>query len=287
MFKSALLFASISLLIFGDLNAQDSSVFQPRMVDNSFYVTWGYNRAHYRRSDISLKGDGFDFTIYNVSAHDRPDVFKADVYLNPLKFTIPQFNFRMGYFLNERWSVSAGWDHMKYVIDTPTEVTIDGYIDPALSDKYGRQYSNEQFILPSDLLLYEHTDGLNFARLGIEHHSPVLASNNQQLRLDFVLGASLGLMLPWTDVRFLDKRYEQWVHLAGYGISGQMGLKLKFRNIFFLQYQSQHGFMNMSDVLLLDGEGQAKQKIVFQESSVTLGAHIPIYIKKKVDRKKD
>jgi len=117
----------------------------------SFYVNWGYNRSYYRNTDIEFKGKGFDFTMEDVSAHDLPEEFSAKIYLNPLKFTIPQFDFRIGYFINEKYSVSLGWDHMKYRITETQSVRLSGTIDESVSEQYAGQYDDQAFLLtPAD-----------------------------------------------------------------------------------------------------------------------------------------
>ena len=63
-----------------------------------FYVYWGGNRETFSKSDIRFKGADYDFTLYDVEAHDKPKGWHVD-YVNPGRMTIPQTNFRMGYFL--------------------------------------------------------------------------------------------------------------------------------------------------------------------------------------------
>jgi len=69
------------------------------------FIYWGYNRAYYNKSDIHFKGDGYDFTLYDVEAKDMPEPFDADVYFNIKKLSIPQFNFRAGYFFSDNWLI--------------------------------------------------------------------------------------------------------------------------------------------------------------------------------------
>jgi hypothetical protein len=65
-----------------------------------FFFYWGGNRGYYSTSDIRFTGADYDFTLNNATAHDRPKGYHID-YINPSKITIPQTNFRMGYFFND------------------------------------------------------------------------------------------------------------------------------------------------------------------------------------------
>ncbi|MFM7104571.1 MAG: hypothetical protein ACKOW8_03550, partial [Flavobacteriales bacterium] len=102
----------IVLLIGSKVIAQNTSK-DALEKERQFYVTWGYNRAFYKPSDIHFKGDGYDFTLRQARAEDLPEKF-SDIYFNINQFTVPQFQFRLGYYFSKNTAVSAGWDHMKY-----------------------------------------------------------------------------------------------------------------------------------------------------------------------------
>jgi len=62
------------------------------------YVIWGWNRGSYSNSDITFKGDNYNFTLHDVKAKDKVSPFTFHDYFNPTRVTIPQTNFRLGYF---------------------------------------------------------------------------------------------------------------------------------------------------------------------------------------------
>src|ERR1043165_81987 len=64
------------------------------------YVYWGYNRDFYSRSNIHFRSPDYDFTVYKVKASDRPSSF-GDVYFDPTRMSIPQYNYRFGYFITD------------------------------------------------------------------------------------------------------------------------------------------------------------------------------------------
>ena len=94
-----------------------------------FFVYWGWNRANYSDSDIHFTGNNYDFTLSDVTAQDRQTPFSFNDYLNPGRITIPQNNYRIGYFLKEHYTISIGVDHMKYVMDADQTVKINGEIN--------------------------------------------------------------------------------------------------------------------------------------------------------------
>lgn len=237
-----------------------------------FWFKWGYNRSSYNDSDIHFKGKGYDFTLYDVRAHDMPEPFDAKIYLHPLKLTIPQFNCRVGFFLNERFSVSAGWDHMKYRLADDQRLRISGTIEPGASEFYAGTYDQDILYMTRDFLRYEHSDGFNFVRIGAEYFHPVWANKKQTVEASLKVGAYVGAMFPWTDVRLFGNYSRNWIHLAGYGLSTVSGWRVDFLKHFFIEAQAQYGWSHLSDVLLEgNSDARADQKIVFFERSLTLG----------------
>lgn len=92
------------------------------------FVYWGWNRDHYSTSDIKFRGADYRFTLYDVKADDKPKPFGI-YFLKLDELTIPQTNFRIGYFLKEHYTVSIGLDHMKYVMRNDQTVRMNGVIN--------------------------------------------------------------------------------------------------------------------------------------------------------------
>ena len=72
------------------------------------YVIWGWNRANFSDSDIHFKGENYEFTLHDVKAKDKVNAFTFRDYVNPGRITIPQTNFRIGYFFHDNYTVSIG-----------------------------------------------------------------------------------------------------------------------------------------------------------------------------------
>ena len=120
-----LLFLCLSLTFFTNSSAQNTGNYNK----GDIYSYWGWNWSWYSKSDIHFKGDNYDFTIHNVSAQDRQTAFTLDKYLNPSSMTIPQYNFRVGYFIKKNIDISFGIDHMKYVMQQDQLSRISGFIE--------------------------------------------------------------------------------------------------------------------------------------------------------------
>lgn len=260
------------LIFFLLLSLLGSSQKERNPIETSFtkkgrmYFSWGYNRSHYARSTINFTGPGYDFTIKDAVATDRPSPFDPNVYFSITKLSIPQFNLRAGYFLTDNLAITVGYDHMKYVLDNTQTAKVSGTIDASASKKYEGTYNNDLTEIKNDLVRFEHTDGLNYASVDLEYHGNFWQTNNQKFGLDFVFGAGAGVVVPKTNAMLFNTRGTDAFHLAGGGFSGNMGARFYFLKHFYLQGTGKTGFLFMPNIATNAlAEDKASQTINFFE----------------------
>lgn len=218
-----------------------------------FYVHWGYNHSWYGKSDINFKGPGYDFTLKDVVAHDRQSKFGWD-WINPSEISIPQYNLRVGYFIADNYSISIGWDHMKYVMDIPQTVSITGHIDAEISNPgiptgdYAGVYNGEMLNVKSDMLTFEHTDGFNYANVEVERYDDLWVAPSHKTSLTLETGLGAGLVVPRTDVRLFGVGENNYWNVAGYGVSVKAGLKFYITRGLYLQNTTKLGTTKLTSI---------------------------------------
>ncbi|MEJ5054548.1 hypothetical protein [Sphingobacterium sp. MYb382] len=262
------------------------SIFNPknhRIQSNNgrFYVHWGYNFSWYNKSDIRFRGPGYDFTLHDVKAGDRPSKLSLD-YINPAQITIPQFNFHFGYFINDNYSISLGWDHMKYVVETPQSVKFTGYADKTVSDPgvpsgvFGDTKSGDMVYLNPDDFKYEHTDGYNFATVALERYDDIWVAPAGKMYLTMQTGVEAGLIIPRSDVRIFGEGKNHFWNIAGYGGAAKVGAQFHFNKRLYLQGSFKTGWTDMRTIPTTGRKGidKASQKIWFYENYWVLGFKI-------------
>lgn len=238
----------------------------------NMYIYWGWNREWYANSALHLKGDGYDFVLKNVSARDRQSPFNAKLYLNPSSATIPQYNFRVGYFINDKFNISLGVDHMKYIVIQNQTVNIVGNINNSKTD-YNGQYKGESIVLKEELLKLEHTDGLNFINIDLRRSHDCWSTN--KVAFNVLAGLGAGILLPRTDATVLGKPRHDEFHLSGFGISGVVGINVSICKYFFIQSEYKIGYISMPDILTTyEAADRADQKILFSQYNVVFGSNI-------------
>lgn len=238
-----------------------------------FYVYWGGNRETFSKSDIRFKGADYDFTLYDVVAHDKPKGWHVD-YVNPARMTIPQTNLRIGYFINDHYNISIGFDHMKYVMNNDRRVQYSGAYPNAGS--YGENPVGNELTLTEDFLLFEHTDGLNYVNTEIARVDDISGllglPNTDMFQINTVGGLGVGLLYPKTNTTLLGKDRHDDFHISGYGLSAKVGLNFTFLKHFFIQTELKGGYINMNDIKTTQSSADsASQEFWFLQRIITVG----------------
>jgi len=237
----------------------------------NFSIYWGWNRAAFTTSDIQFKGENYNFTLENVVGKDRQSAFDSRLYFNPKTMTIPQYNLRLGYFVHDKYQLSIGTDHMKYVVQAYQNVKINGYIS-GTGTMYDGTYSDDVVKLEKDFLQFEHTDGLNYANIEFRRFDVVLGRKNIAFAFNEGLGA--GILLPRTNTTLMNnERYDEF-HLSGYGINCVLAANLTFFKYFFVQMEWKGGFINMPDIRTTQSPAdRASQRFLFSQYNMVFGAN--------------
>lgn len=243
-----------------------------------FFISWGGNRESFSRSDITFKGDDYNFTIKDASAKDRPKGWHID-YINPKRITIPQTNAKIGYFISNNYSVSLGLDHMKYVLNVNNIKTINGQINLPASEpgsQFNGTYNNEDFFISEDFLEFEHTNGLNYIYAEFARHDNISSvfniKNTDKFQINITEGIGAGILYPKTNTSLLQKeRYDEF-HLSGYGISLNAGLNFTFFKHFFMQLDLRGGYINMPDIRTTSNSNEsASQNFLYLQRVISFG----------------
>jgi hypothetical protein len=238
-----------------------------------FFILWGGNRENYTQSDVRFWGKDYDFTIDNMVAHDKGKGFSLD-YINPARLTIPQNNLKIGYFINDHYSIAIGTDHMKYVMYQDRAVNVVGHYPNAGS--YGETLPDNQILLTSDFLQYEHTDGLNFVNTELSRHDDISTffriKNTDKIQINLIEGIGTGILFPKTNTTLLGKARHDDYHISGYGVSLKSALNITFLKYFYVQGELKGGYINMSDIRTTSSkEDRAAQDFFFLQRILYLG----------------
>ena len=266
-------------LMVSSMFAQEEIEYSKTSNKGKFFFYWGWNRASYSNSNISFKGANYDFTLQDVVAKDRITQFSFTDYINPLNITNPQTNFRIGYFLSDNYTVSIGFDHMKYVVQSYQTVKINGEINAGTP--FDGIYVNDEIDLTNEFLLMEHTDGLNYVNVEVKRFDEIghlLGMNDENLKLNIAEGIGAGFLYPRTDIKLFNQEARDEFQISGWGVSIGAGLNLTFFKHFFIQSDLKYGYINMPNIRTTSNpEDTAKQSFTFFEKTIVFGAKFNLF----------
>ena len=243
------------------------------MAEGTAFVSWGYNRTAYTKSNINFVGTGYNFTLRGVKAVDRPST-KLSEYVSPDKITVPQFNFRIGYNFANYWNISLGYDHLKYVMVHGQEYLLDGKINSGIDPNWSGSYADEIVKTEESQFHYENTNGQNYIRAEITRVRNITRNNRDNFTISTLFGASTGMILSFNDFTFGGRKDVATVSLSGVGLSAHTGLRFEFFKHFFLQTNVALGVLIQNHVKTrpIDYSAYARQRFGYIEGSLVLGA---------------
>ena len=244
-----------------------------------FFVSWGGNRESYTKSDVTFTGKDYNFTIDNMAAKDKPKGWHVD-YINPMRMTIPQTNFRLGYFVSDHYSVTIGVDHMKYVMTQNQIANVTGSVNlptGAAGAIHNGIYNNTPVNFADEtFLIYEHTDGLNYVNTEVWRHDDISSlfkiTNTDKIQVNLTEGVGVGVLYPKTNTTLLGKSRHDDFHVSGYGTSVKAGLNVTLFKHFYIQGELKGGYINMQDIRTTQSsDDKASQDFFFFQRIIAFG----------------
>jgi hypothetical protein len=276
--KIKIVTAIVLLLVSGKMVSQEP-VDEKITNKGKFFAYWGWNRGTYSNSDIHFKGENYDFTLSDVTANDRPTKLGLNPYFRLDRITIPQTNYRIGYFFKENYTISIGADHMKYVMNEDQNVVINGSINTG--SIYDKVYNNESIKLVEEFLAFEHTDGLNYINVELKRFddfSYLFGIDSKNFQLNLTEGIGAGFLFPKSNIKLLNKeRYDEF-HVAGWGVSASVGVNITFLKHFFIQSDVKAGYIKMSNIRTTKSTlDSASQSFSFIENIIMFGGRFRLF----------
>jgi hypothetical protein len=274
---------SIILILFISINsfAQNDSIKKERYTAHNkgkFTISWGGNRGYFTDSDITFKGDNYNFTIDNATAHDKPKGWHID-YVNPARMTIPQTNFKLGYYITDKYMISIGVDHMKYVMTQNQTANMSGVIDYPLthpSSQFNGVYNGDPTVMTEDFLMFEHTDGLNYINTEFARQDDISSwfgiKNTDKFQVNINEGVGIGVLYPKTNTTLMGQERHDDFHISGFGSSLRAGINLVFFKYFTIEGSLKGGYINMPDIRTTKSSADsASQEFFFAETIISFG----------------
>jgi hypothetical protein len=271
---SAILFLFVSFNSF----AQNDSIKKERYTAHNkgkFTISWGGNRGYFTDSDITFKGNDYNFTVENAKSHDKPKGWHVD-YITPGRMTIPQTNFKLGYFISDKYIVFVGVDHMKYVMTQGQTANVTGEISNQSNPDFNKSYNGTATVMTEDFLMFEHTDGLNYVYTEIARQDDISSwfgiTNTDKLQININEGVGIGALYPKTNTTLMGQERHDAFHVSGFGTSIKAGINFTIFKYFTIEGTLKGGYINMPDIRTTKSSSDtASQHFFFGETIISFG----------------
>ena len=234
------------------------------------YLSWGYNRDWYTRSDIRFRNtdpnNSYDFTFLNAHASDKPD-FKDFWRFNSL--TIPQYDLTVGYLFGDKHDlgVEISWNHLKYVVDDNQIMHVTGNI-------HGRPLDLDTLVTP-DFVHLQHTNGNNYLMVNLVKRWKLVVGRHLQLSAIGKVGG--GPMISYTISTVLGSHQEGPFHYHGWVVGSSAGLRVDIFRYLFLQSDVQGAFADYTNTYLgADKRGRATHVFGSGQLIWAFGFNVPV-----------
>jgi hypothetical protein len=215
----------------------------------------------------------------DVKAHDH-EGWNNGIFSQPI--SIPQYNYRLGLFLNDNHDLSfeINFDHTKYIF-ADQGAHIKGTLN-------GRAVDTVVNFNLANGFFYYLNNGANFLLFNIVKRWHWYQSKSQKFKIDFLGKAGIGPVIPhvqdgfftndstaaYSSTSLVEKANHPHFQFGGWNIGAEGAIRATFFNYVFLEYCNKVDYARYSDLKIY--EGTAKQAFATYEFILNLGVTLPV-----------
>jgi hypothetical protein len=232
-----------------------------------FYFSWGYNKEWYTHSDVKVSQPSLNsnYTLQNVHSHDH---IGWDEGLLSIPISIPQYNYRLGYFFNRKKGLAfeINFDHTKHIITDRQYIKLSGVVN-------GRQMDSVINFSEPNGFYYYLNNGANFLLFNIVKRWNWQENKSGNFKLDALAKAGIGPLIPHVQNSFFGKANDPGFQIGGWNMGVEAGVRATFFKHVFLEFTNKVDYARYSNLKVY--EGTAKQAFGTYELILTLGYTCP------------
>jgi len=238
------------------------------------YASWGYNGEFYTRSTIHVSQSalGNNYNFVSVKAHDH-DGWNAGLFNEQL--SIPQYNYRLGFLLNEEkgWGFEINFDHTKYIFANQN-VIVKGELNH-------RNVDTTVAFNPQNGFYYYLNNGANFLLFNITKKWHILARKDEKIKLDFLGKFGVGPVIPHTQNQLFAEKNDQGFQFGGWNTGAEGSFRATFFRYVYLEFSDKLDYARYHNLNVY--MGAAHQAFDTEEMILSLGLVIPTTSRHQAD----
>jgi hypothetical protein len=227
------------------------------------YFSWGYNKEWYTNSNVKVNQAPLNnnYTLNSVRSKDHPG---WDEGLLSIPLSIPQYNYRLGYFFNKKKGLAfeINFDHTKHLIRDGQNIRITGTLG-------GRQVDSTIQFSEGNGFYYYLNNGANFLLFNIVKRWNWQQSKSGNFKLDALCKAGIGPLVPHVQNSLFGKANDPGFQIGGWNMGVEAALRATFHKHYFLEFSNKIDYARYSGLKVY--QGTAKQAFGTYELILSLG----------------
>ena len=269
MRKNRILFAAVAILML--LSVAGSAQTETPHRRGELYFSWGYNTEWYTHSNLKISQPslGNDFTFQNIIGHDHRG---WDEGLFSKALTIPQYNYRLGYFFGNKkdLGIEINFDHTKFIFADDQMVHIKGVVNNKTVDTHVRFRENDKAGVGDSSSYYFLNNGANFLLFNIVKRWHLTANKKGSVKIDGLSKFGIGPLFPHVQNKFFDQPENQPdFQLGGWNTGLEGAVRATFYKYVYLEFAGKLDYARYSHLHIF--EGSARQAFGTAELILNLG----------------
>lgn len=236
-----------------------------------FYLSWGYNTEWYTKSTIKIYQPelGNRFRFVNVKGHDHRG---WDEGLFSKALSIPQYNYRLGYFFNDKnnLGVEINFDHTKFIFADNQQVHVKGSFGSKSYDGTVLFKDNSNESNPDSSSYYFLNNGANFLLFNIMKRWHWYTNKKENVKVDFLGKAGIGPVIPHVQNKFFDQpENNPHFQIGGWNTGLEGAVRSTFFRHVYLEFAGKLDYARYSGLKIY--KGTARQAFGTAELILNLG----------------
>jgi opacity protein-like surface antigen len=267
--KTFLLTFIIALSVNSSISAQETTqpVKKQKHRTGSIYFSWGYNTEWYTHSTVHVDQPslGNHYDLVEVSSHDHKG---WDQGLLHEAISIPQYNYRLGYYFNAKQDlgIEINFDHTKYIITDGEYIQFKGTMNNA-------PYNQRLLFSQNTGFYYYLNNGANFLLFNFVKRVGLYHTDNNYFKLDLTGKAGIGPVIPHVQNEFFGQPNQQHFQLGGWNTGVETAVRATFLKYGYLEFSQKVDYARYSGLKIYDGT--VKQNFGCYELILSAGFIIP------------
>ncbi|MFT3936962.1 MAG: hypothetical protein QM726_25270 [Chitinophagaceae bacterium] len=260
-------------------DAQTQQKTEKKKRRGEIYFSWGYNKEWYTRSNLKISQPdlGNNFTFKSIKGHDHPG-WDEGIFSRAL--TIPQYNYRLGYFFGNKgdWGFEINFDHTKYIFEDNQMVHIKGTIGNKAVDE--KVLFKDNPVPGADSSSYYYlNNGANFLLFNIMKRWNLLNNKKETIKIDGISKFGIGPLFPHVENKFFDQSANRSdFQFGGWNTGLEGAVRATFYKYVYLEFAGKLDYARYSHLHIYNGS--ARQAFGTAEIILSLGITVPTGKKK-------